>query len=313
MARKVIIDCDPGIEDAVALCLALTNPELEVLALTAVEGNVGAEQVTRNLHCLLEEIDPPRHPRVGAASAAEYGSRMHTRHLNGDDGLGDAGLVVPDLHHPHPADKVMCDALRTAPGEVTIIALGPLTNIARVLQRDPEMESMIHRIILMGGSVNALGNVTAAAEFNIHYDPISARTVFESSVTKTVVPLEATREIAFGLDDINRIPAENSRVGGLLHKILPALFRAYRQQLGLESFYLHDAVALLAATHGDLFETKELEGFVETSGEITRGVTIFDRRPNCASRTGLEVAVGINAAAAREAIVQGLQRAVLGF
>jgi inosine-uridine nucleoside N-ribohydrolase len=313
MARKVIIDCDPGIDDAVALCLALTDPNLEVLALTAVEGCVEADQVTRNLHCLLEQIDPKRHPRIGSATAPEYGSNIHGRHIHGQDGLGDCGLVAPDLHHKHPSEKVICDMLRSAPGEVTIIALGPLTNIARVLQRDPEMESMIHRIILMGGSLNGIGNVTAAAEFNIHHDPISARTVFQSSVTKTVVPLDITRQVTFGLEEIDQLPDDKSPIGSLLRQLLPSLFRAYRQQIGLESVNLNDAVALLAATHSDLFETQEMEGMVETAGEITRGVTVFDRRPGSLSRSDMEVAVKIDAAAARETIMKGLQRAALGF
>lgn len=309
MTRKVIIDCDPGIDAAAALCMALTDPELEVLALTAVEGNVSAEQATSNLHCLLEQIDPPKHPRVGAATASEFGSGLHTWHIHGSDGLGDCGLEAPDLHHRHPADKIICDCLRSAPAEVTILALGPLTNVARVLQRDPEMESLIHRIVLMGGAVNGIGNVTPAAEFNIHFDPESARTVFQSRVTKTIVPLDVTRQVAFGLNQISELPAEGSRVGELLSKLLPSLFRAYRQHIGLESIQLDDAVALLALTHPELFETRELEGEVEIGGESTRGMTIFDRRPNSASRSDMEVAVGIDAVAALDAIMNALKRA----
>jgi inosine-uridine nucleoside N-ribohydrolase len=127
------------------------------------------------------------------------------------------------------------------------------------------------------------------------------------------VPLDVTRQVTFGLDEIGLLPDDNSPIGSLLQKLLPALFRAYRQQLGLESVNLNDAVALLAVTHSELFETEEMEGMIETAGEITRGVTVFDRRPGSVSRSDMEVAVSVDAQAARDTIIKGLQRAALGF
>ena len=183
MPRKLIIDCDPGIDDAIALCLALFDRRLEVLAITATGGNVASTQASRNIQVIVEQLDPPRFPRFGAANENSFAS-VGAHHIHGSDGLGNAGFRVSELHHPHPSEKVICDTVRSAPEEVTILTLGPLTNIASAFQRDPELPSLVDRIVIIGGSVTASGNITPAAEFNIYSDPVSARTVFRSRTTK---------------------------------------------------------------------------------------------------------------------------------
>lgn len=309
MVRKVIIDCDPGIDDAVALCMALFDPRLEVVAVTAVAGNVSAEQASRNVQAIIDQLDPPRFPRLGAATAAEDAPSVDARHLHGEDGLGNAFFPVSQLHHQHPSEKIICDEVRAAPEQVTIIALGPLTNIARAFQRDPALPSLVNRIIMTGGSINGIGNVTPAAEFNIYYDPLSARAVFRSPTTKTLVPLDVTRQVVLTLGLLEELPDELTRAGCFLRRTLPFAFRAYHQQLGQESIHLQDAVAMTAALHPELFETRELAGDVETGGELTTGATIFDRRPNAEWRANMEVAIEVDAAAVRDCIVRGLQQA----
>ena len=309
MARKIIIDCDPGIDDAVALCMALFDPRLEVVAVTAVAGNVPAEQATLNVQALIEQLDPPRYPRLGAATAAETAPSIDARHIHGDDGLGNAGLQVSQLARQHPSEKLICDEIRAAPGEVTLLCLGPLTNVARALQRDPGLVTDVGRIVIMGGSVNGIGNVTACAEFNIYCDPISARTVFRSLTTKTLVPLDVTGQVRWSLDLLEQLPPETNRAGKLLRKILPFAFRAYRRELGLELIHIHDAVAVAAALHPELFTTTELSGDVEVSGDLTLGSTIFDRRPNCHVRGDMEVALEVDAPAVADCIVRSLAEA----
>jgi purine nucleosidase len=306
MARKVIIDCDPGIDDAVALTMALFDPRLEVVAVTAVAGNVAADKATVNVQAIIEQLDPPRYPRLGAAAPPDAAPYIDSRHLNGADGLGNAGLVVSQLARQHPSEKLICDEIRAAPEEVTLLCLGPLTNVARVLARDPELLSLVGRIVIMGGSVKCIGNVTACAEFNIYCDPASARTVIRSPTTKTLIPLDVTDQVVWSLDLLNRLPAETSRAGRLLHTILPHLFRTYRQELGLERVQLPDAVAVAAILHPELFQTVELTGDVETSGELTVGATIFDRRPNSPQRADIEVALEVDAAAVADCIVRSL-------
>ena len=309
MPRKVIIDCDPGIDDLVALALALFDPRLEVVAITAVAGNVPAEKATINVQAVVERLDPPRYPRLGAASPVEDVPYIDARHLHGPDGLGGAGLAVSQLARQHPSEKLICDEVHAAPGEVAIICLGPLTNVARALARDPAIAEDIGRIIIAGGSVKGIGNVTPCAEFNIHADPPSARAVFRSATTKTLIPLDATDQVVWTLDLLDNLPEESTRAGRLLRGTLPYLFRSFRQHLGLESIRLPDAVGMVALLHPELFRTEDLSGDVETTGELTTGMTVFDRRPSASHRTDMEVALEIDAAAVADAIVRGLTEA----
>ena len=306
MARKVILDVDPGIDDAMALCLAFANPELDVVAVTAVGGNVAPAQATRNVQAIIEQLDPPRWPRLGAASEPDNHLTVDRRDLYGSDGLGGANFVVAERQHLLPSEKVICDQIRDAPHQVTIVALGPLTNIARAFIRDPELATLVGRIVIMGGTVSGSGNVTPAAEFNMYCDPASARVVFRSHSTKTLIPLDVTNRIELSYDLFHKLPDESTRVGRLLGQILPPVFRGYRQQFGLEGIHVHDTVTLMAVVCPELFTTKSMAGDVETRGELTAGATIFDRRRVPAWRHNMEVAVDMHKDAVIEAIIRGL-------
>jgi inosine-uridine nucleoside N-ribohydrolase len=308
MARKVILDVDPGIDDAMALCLAMMDPEVDVVGVTAVGGNVAAAQATRNVQAIVEQLDPPRWPRLGAASDPDTGLSVDRKSLYGSDGLGDTSFVVAERQHLLPSEKVICDQVRDAPHEVTIVALGPLTNIARAIIRDPELPALIGRIVIMGGTVAGPGNITPAAEFNMYCDAPSAQGVFRSPSTKTLVPLDVTNRVELSYDLFNRLPDESTRVGRLLRALLPPAFRGYRQQFGLEGIHVHDTVTLMTLMHPELFTTKAMAGDVEIQGELTLGATIFDRRRVPAWRCNMEVVVDLNKDAVIEAIIRDLNR-----
>lgn len=305
MARKVILDVDPGIDDAVALTMALFDPRLEVVAVTATAGNVPAEQATRNVQTIIEQLDPPRWPRIGAASADEELPASAT-HIHGPDGLGGAKFAVADLHHQHSAEKVLTDEIRAAPEAITVIAMGPLTNVARAFRRDPHLSAQVGHLIITGGAVAAPGNVTPAAEFNLYCDPVAAREVFRSRTTMTLIPLDVTRSIVLTYDLFDQLPAETTRVGAFLRKILPFAFRSHRHHLGLEGVYLHEAAAVMAALQPELFVTELMAGDVETSGELTMGATVFDRRSNLEWRRNMEVALRADS----QSIIQGIVRSL---
>jgi len=302
--KKVILDVDPGIDDAVALCMALFEPDLEVVAVTAVGGNVSPSLASRNVQAILEYLDPPRLPRVGAATEPEAGLPVDGRHLHGIDGLGGANLRVAELRSMHPAEKIICDEVRAAPEEVTIVALGPLTNIARAFKRDPELPSLVGRIVMTGGTVAGPGNITPAAEFNMYCDPASARAVFRSRTTKTLIPLDLPNRIVLTYDLFGKLPSESTVIGSLLHRILPPAFRAYRQEFGLEGIHVHDSVALMAVLHPELFTMQEMAGDVETTGDLTAGATVFDRRRVPAWRHNMEVAIDMQTDRVIEEIVR---------
>lgn len=309
MSKKILIDCDPGIDDAVALCLALFDPRLEVVGITATAGNVDGHQSTRNVMTILDRLDPPKWPRIGAAIISDSVPAADSRHIHGEDGLGDAGLPGVELHNQRSADKVISDVLHEYPGEVTIVALGPLTNVARAMQKEKELASMIDQIIMVGGAVDGIGNITATAEFNMYCDPESARVVFSSPTTKTLIPLDITRRVAMTYDLVNSLPAQETRAGALLHQIIPFLFRSTRRELGQEGINLHDAVGVLYVLQPELFKTVEMAGDVETNGLLTRGATVFDRRSRAAWRNNMEVAISVDEAAISDCIVRGLRYA----
>lgn len=310
MARKVIIDCDPGIDDAVALTLALFDPRLDVVAITACAGTVDGEQATQNVRALVERLDPPRMPRIGLALDPELGAAVSNGTLlHGEDGLGNLDWEPVSRQHSLPSDKLIADRLRADPGEVTIVCMGPLTGVAKAMGRDPALVPMVDRLIIAGGSVNGIGNVSPSAEFNMHFDPVSAQAVFHSATTKSLIPLEIARELSFGFELVEKLPPKYTKVGAVLGEIVPFFCRAARQQLGQESIHLHAVLPILMLVEPMLFEWEELAGDVEIGGELSRGTTIFDRRSPRQWRTNMEVATAIDKTAAYDAFYNCLKYA----
>ena len=310
MPRKVIIDTDPGIDDAVAICLALYDPNLDVLALTATAGNVSGEQATRNVQVIVEQLDPPKWPRLACPAAIENDWQpKRTDNIHGKDGLADADFKVAELRNLHPADKTIVELVRAYPHEVTLITLGPLSNVASAFERDPELPALLDRIISMGGSVRSGGNVTAAAEFNIYCDPTSARDVFRSQAAMTLVPLDVTRQVVFTFNHLDQLPDSATRAGRFVRKILPFLFQTHHQFRAMEGVYLPDAVAVAAASYPALVRTQALPADVETVGTLTRGATVFDTRSPAVAEPNVEAALEIDVESAINYIIQTLQAA----
>ncbi|MEC9097044.1 MAG: nucleoside hydrolase [Planctomycetota bacterium] len=306
MARRIILDCDPGIDDSVALSMALFHPSLDVLAVTAVEGNVPADMATKNVQTVVEQLDPPRLPRIGAATPNDNSDYRDACFIHGRDGLGEAGFVTADHHQRHLSEKIICDEVRAAPGEIDIVCLGPLTNVAKAMQRDSLFIENVGEIVMMGGSFSGIGNITQTAEFNIHCDPESAREVFHAPVKKTLIPLDITSQVQFSLSIMDQLPDKSTSVGAFLRRVLPYLFRSYRQQLGLETVQIHDAIALMQLIEPDLFELEDCAGDVEVRGELTRGMTVFERRRGKTAPHNLKVARVVAASAARQAVIKCL-------
>jgi len=311
MPKKIILDLDPGVDDALAVLLALYHPEVELVAVTSVGGNVPPGVASRNVSGILGLFDPPRWPRVGVASLPDDGLPVEGRYGLPVDCLEAAQLKVAELRSPHPAEKVICEEVRAAPGQVTVVALGPLTNIARAFIRDPELPSLINRLWISGGSVSVGGNITPAAEFNIYCDPKAARYVFRSHASKVLVPLDVTNKVLFTFDHLLNLPPATTRVGDFLRTILPPAFRSYREKLGIEGIHIHDTLTLMAAIQPDLLEYEELAGDVEIEGELCRGATVFDRRRVPEWQRNVTVARKMESDRAIELVMSGLDHAAL--
>src|SRR5437868_4766656 len=172
MMRKVIVIADPGIDGAFAVALALRDPELDVLGVAASAGNVSAEQATKNVQTLVEQIDPPRWPRLGAALPIDYD--VDRTRLHGPGGLGGVEFPCAQLHHQHSSDKLLIDLVRQNPDEVTLISLGPLTVLARAFDRHPELAGGVQRLVCVGGTGHAPGNARAVGEVHLCCGPTSS-------------------------------------------------------------------------------------------------------------------------------------------
>ena len=205
MKKKVIVDCDVGVDDALALILAFHSPELEVKGITAVNGNVPLERVLINLQKVLSLIRPQQRPII--AKGADHplrGEPRYSHSVHGEDGLGEARINQREGEEwwqifPGRADELITRMARQYPGEITLIAVGPLTNLALALREDPQGMRQLKEVVVMGGAVRVPGNVTPFAEFNIYVDPLAAQMVFESGLPVTLVPLDVTHQVFLSL------------------------------------------------------------------------------------------------------------------
>jgi len=308
MPKKIVLDADPGIVDAMVLCLAAFDPTIEIVAITSVGGNVPAGIASRNLQAIIEFLDPPRLPRLGTGSPPDEPMPFDYRHVHGNDGLGGTPLPVAELRSPHPAEKILCDAIRSDPENVMILCLGPLTNIARAVARDPKLPEMIRHIYITGGALNGRGNVTPCAEFNVYADIQAAKTVLRLPCTKTLVPLDVTNPVLLTPDHLELLPGEETKLGKLLHSMLTPAFLSYRQCYGLEGIHIHDLITYMVAVHPAWATTKELPVQIETQGYFTRGMTVADHRPVPDFPPNIEVVTKIKTKTILREIIQGLDR-----
>lgn len=308
MPRKVILDIDPGIDDALALAIALFDPQLEVVAVTATSGCVGAERSTANLQALVNLLDPPRLPRLGLAPT-DVSPTPFPWPLDGADGLGGLDLPLVSLHGGHVAEKVIGEVLRAHPRQVSIVALGPLTNLARLFRRDPSAADLVQEVIVAGGTLRGTGDASPVADANFLADPAAARQVVGEPVAKVLVPLETAGQLVLGFGVLDQLPDESSRAGLLVRGMLPHAFRAQRQFLGSEGIILPGTVALVAATNPELFERTTVAADVETAGELTAGMLVVDRRQARRWPLSADLLTSCDPVAVEDCILRGIAAA----
>ena len=306
MPQKVILITDPGIDGACAAALAMYDPDLEVLALAATAGNVTADEATRNVHILVEQMDPPRWPRVGEAPPVTYD--VNGVKLHGPGGLGGVDFPCARLHHPHPSEKLITDLVRQHPREVTILLLGPATVMARALDRDPELPGLIQRIIMVGGVQHEPGDVTAVADFHFYCDPPAARQVLHCGATISLLPLDATRKVMFSPKELLQLPVADSPAYQFLRRIIPHGLGASASLYGIEGLYLNDVLAVAVASRPGSVASHPAVVDVETRGELTRGMSVFDARWGITARPNVDVVTTVDVQAVRGYILKTLQR-----
>jgi len=277
--RKIIIDTDPGQDDAVAILLALASPEeIEVLGITAVAGNVPLDLTAKNARIICElagKVDVP----VFAGCDRPLGRDLVTaEHVHGKTGLDGPNLPDPTmpLQDGHAVDYII-DTLRSAePGTITLCPLGPLTNIAMALEKAPDIAERIHRIVLMGGAYFEVGNITPAAEFNIYVDPQAAEIVFKSGVDIVVMPLDVTHKALVTKARNDAFRALDTPVGIAVAQMTDFFERFDKEKYGSAGAPLHDPCVTAYLIRPDLFTGRRVNVEIETQSELTLGMTVAD-------------------------------------
>jgi len=277
--RHVIIDTDPGVDDALALMLAFSSPELRVEAVTTVVGNVSHEKAHRNALKMLEFLGVTDVPVARGAAKPLLRPPLDAEEVHGKTGLGDAVLPEPKLRSDErTAVGLILEKAEELKGRLTLVAIGPLTNIAAAVLAEPRLPDQVAGLVIMGGAFNVTpyghGNVTPVAEFNIWHDPEAAKIVFDSGMQVTAVGLDVTTH-----PDSRLSPSRFKEIEGMgtrRSRLVADLCRSLVQRFG--GFSLHDPLAVAAAADPSLVETRRFVVDVETTGELTRGQTIADRR-----------------------------------
>jgi purine nucleosidase/pyrimidine-specific ribonucleoside hydrolase len=322
--RKVILDTDPGVDDALAILLALRSPELEVVGITTICGNVPVEQATANLFRILSLVDPPSGLLIGRGAAAPLHRPLETaQHVHGADGLGDLDQfrnANGRSRYPRPVvPGRMPSALETWERcnrrhgtDLTLVTLGPLTNLAEALQRSAQTVKGFRSIIAMAGAIAVPGNVTRAAEFNVYVDPHAAEQVLQAGLPLTMVPLDVTTQVTVSREAINKLTARTrDPVGQFVADATGAALDFADRVEGAAVFPFHDPLAVAVASDPALVRFVPLHVAVETEGPVALGATLTDRRrlrsPH-QSRPNVQVALRVQADRARRLITERLCR-----
>lgn len=275
----VILDVDPGVDDALAILLALGSPQLNVLALTVVSGNVPVEIGVENALRVLSFAGRDDIDVYAGASGPLTGAAVHATEVHGVSGMGNAELP-PSIKRARPgATTYIQTVLQERPGEVTLVAVGPLTNLALVEEDKPGTLNLAKEIVVMGGAVAEPGNVTAVAEFNFYADPLAARQVLDSSESLAVVPLDVTHQVGMGKGEISDLARKSGTpLTDFLEKATEVVVSLGEQAGGYAGVYLHDPTAVAYASCPHLFQSDKMWISVETDGHLTAGQLVADLR-----------------------------------
>ena len=323
--RRIIIDTDPGVDDAFALFLAMTSPELKIEAITAVAGNLPLSITLPNALRLVEIAGRTDIP-VAAGATAPLARRLVTADVHGENGLAGADFPAPSLKPvPEHAVDLLRAIIEKNPGEITLVCLGPLTNIALALQADPALAGKIAQITMMGGSISG-GNITPAAEFNFYVDPEAADIVFRSGVRIVMVGLDVTEKVTLTEKHLARIEAGTGPVSTAIAKIGRLELEMARKR-GSDGFHMHDPLAMASLLDSEILRLEDYLVKIETAGLYSAGASYgykhnpvrgsapmkdaadVSRVSDAALRPNAKVAVGVNSDRFFELLIPRLTKA----
>jgi purine nucleosidase len=295
--RPVVLDVDTGVDDALAIMLAIRSSELEVLGITTVSGNVPVARATSNTLLVLEMLDAPVIPVVVGASRPLARELLAATEVHGQDGLGGVTSRYRPPSRPagEGAPQFLLDTIRRRPGELSLIATGPLTNVAVAIQRDQETMRKLRDITVMGGAIRVPGNVGPVTEFNFAVDPEAAAIVVGAGLPLTLVPLDVTEQIVLSRQALEGM-GRRGKLQAFVGEITEATIRFHRDQEGIDGMFLHDPLAVGAVADPSLVRGDAMPLAVERRGELTAGMAVVDLRRRSRIRPTASVCMHVEAA-----------------
>jgi inosine-uridine nucleoside N-ribohydrolase len=303
--KRIIIDTDPGHDDALALMLACKSPELEVLAVTTVCGNSTIENTTRNARYILEFIGKQATP-IYSGATKPLARDLIQAVVHGKSGLEGIDPTNAANLTNNAAAKI-AELAQANPDKITLVTLGPLTNIAQAIQKYPRAMRQLREIIAMGGAIEVPGNKNRVAEFNMFVDPEAAEIVLNAGIAITLVPLDPCNSIGLQLGDIDQIP--NERMRSLLRRMLTPYISNLTKDTGVKMALMYDPLTVFYLLNPRACKTKQYNVQIETKGTITRGMTVTDRRlVTDGARPNANVVTDINATAFVKTFIETVGR-----
>lgn len=293
MSRSVVFDTDPGHDDAIALLMAAAASDIDLEAVTTVHGNHVLRKTVRNALQILEVADRSEVPVAAGMANPMVREPLITTHVHGETGLDGPDLSEPttDPVETHAVDTII-ETVRTME-ELTIVAVGPLTNIGMAFRKAPDIVDQVSALYIMGGAMGT-GNQTPSAEFNILADPEAAAVVFESGVPITMVGLDATHQAILSADRFEEIRGFDSAVGTMVADLLEFYAEFYRRRYDIDGVVIHDALTVAGLLEPAVLETRDYAVSIDTTGEYTDGRTVVDVHDVTGAEPNASVAVGVD-------------------
>lgn len=287
---KLIIDTDPGHDDALAILMTVLSKQFDILAITTVAGNATIEKVTRNAQAILNVVGEDILVFSGLEEPLKR--ELVTAVVHGESGLAGFNTTNTPFTLTRNAPQKMVELVNANPGEITILALGPLSNVARAIQLGSKFASNVKQLVIMGGAIDVPGNKNRVAEFNFFVDPEAANIIFQSNTPKVLVPLDACNEVVLQVEDFQKV--QNDELKSILIPMMEHFIAGLTTDEGTTGILVYDALAAYFLLNPRAFTLQPMDVVIETKGEHTFGMSIAERRPHKVEKTNVEVVVGIN-------------------
>jgi purine nucleosidase len=276
MPKRIIIDTDPGVDDAFTFLLALASPEIQLEALTTTQGNVTVEKATRNALAVLELGRASHIPVVRGSVLPLVQPLRASAHVHGESGIGNAQLPEPQAK-PVPGHAVdyLIERVLAEPNEISVFPIGPMTNIAMAIRKEPKFAKAVKELVIMGGAIQEAGNTTPLAEFNIYVDPHAAHIVFHSGIPITLIPLDVTHKCLLKPEHVDRLMKIDSPISRFIKEAIE-VYLQFSVERGFEGVALHDPLTLTTIIAPELLTLKEYYVDVDIAGGVSMGKTFAD-------------------------------------